>query len=153
MSWGDRIRRRWTKNLKDPSSKGASEDGKNDDEDGQKVQYRLESTEKQQNRSFLSQVVSCFGVCGRSTRGSSLTVGINPNQRLAMYLHWMFRVNFIFLFAVMCTMFFALVIFFAGIIAAVGNIDKECVRIGDEKFDSADTAFADAFALSWTVCT
>ena len=152
MSWGDRIRRRWTTTLKEPAAKGTSQDARKDDDDGQKVQYRLESTEKQQNQGFMSRMIHCFGLCGRSNRGSSLKVGINPNQRLAMYLHWMFRVNFIFLFAVMCTMFFALVILFAGIITAVGNIDKQCVRIGSEEFDAADTAFADAFALSWTVC-
>ncbi|KAL7568723.1 hypothetical protein ACA910_021717 [Epithemia clementina (nom. ined.)] len=149
MSWGDRLRRRWVTTLKEPGQKGSAENGLNEG-DGHKVQYRLESTEKQQKHGCVSYLFSCFGLCGRSNRGSSLTVGINPNQRLAMYLHWMFRVNFIFLFAVMCAMFFALVIFFAGIITAVASIDRECVRIGSEPFDAADTAFADAFALSWT---
>mmetsp|Transcript_1636 Transcript_1636/g.2343 ORF Transcript_1636/g.2343 Transcript_1636/m.2343 type:complete len:523 (-) Transcript_1636:240-1808(-) len=151
MSWGDRVRRRWRSALKEPIT-APEEKTSGDDhaggvsEDGQQVQYRLESTEKQQNASFFQRLTSC---CRRQSRGSGL-VGINSNQKLAMYLHWMFRVNFIFLFAVMCVMFFALVIFFAGIITAVGNIDKECVRIGSEEFAAADTAFADAFALSWT---
>jgi hypothetical protein len=79
-----------------------------------------------------------------------LAVGINPNQKLALYLHWMFRVNFVFLFGVMCVMFFALVILFAGFITVAGNIDPQCVRIGGEEFDKENTAFADAFALSWT---
>uniref|UniRef100_A0A7S3DV82 Inward rectifier potassium channel C-terminal domain-containing protein n=1 Tax=Entomoneis paludosa TaxID=265537 RepID=A0A7S3DV82_9STRA len=144
MSWGDRVKRRWRAALKEPSPEDHA--GVNVTPDGQpQVQYRLESTEKQQSGGFFHRLTHCF-----SRPSGSGMVGINPNQKLAMYLHWMFRVNFIFLFAVMCVMFFALVIFFAALITAVGNIDRECVRIGSEEFDAADTAFADAFALSWT---
>ena len=77
-------------------------------------------------------------------------MGLSPNQSLAMSLHWMFRVNFFFLFAMSCIVFFALTIFFAGFIIAAGRLDPECVRIGGDKFESAGTTFADAFALSWT---
>ena len=50
----------------------------------------------------------------------------------------------------MCTMFFALVILFAGIIVSAGRMDNECSRIGGEPFGHAASDFADAFALSWT---
>ena len=153
MSWGDRVRRRWRPNDSSLEQQTTSNNDviiTNLDDDGQQqVQYRLESTEKQRHASFFQRLIHCWQ---RPTRRAGGIGGIsNANQQLAMYLHWMFRVNFIFLFAVMCVMFFALVIFFAGVITIVGTIDEECVRIGSEKFGAADTAFADAFALSWTV--
>ena len=67
-----------------------------------------------------------------------------------MSLHWMFRVNFFFLFLVSCIVFFALTIFFAAFIIAAGRMDSQCVRVGGEEFESTGAAFADAFALSWT---
>ena len=79
-----------------------------------------------------------------------MTIGINPNQQLAMYLHWMFRVNFLFLFCVMCVMFFVLVMAFSVLIIIAGTLDAECVRIGGAPFGEVDSEFADAFALSWT---
>ena len=113
------------------------------------TQYRLEATHKVQRSGLLSTLSGyCFGVASEATMTAS--VGISPNQRLAQYLHWCFRVNFIFLFAVMCTMFFALVILFAGIIVSAGRMDSECSRIGGEPFGHASSDFADAFALSWT---
>jgi len=60
----------------------------------------------------------------------------------------MFRASFVFLFAVMCTIFFGLIILFAGFIIAAGHLDQECVRIGGQPFSTSQ--FADAFALSWT---
>lgn len=65
-----------------------------------------------------------------------------------MWLHWMFRVNFLFLFCLSCVVFFALTFFFAAFIIWAGNADPECVRIGGDPFGTAK--FADAFALSWT---
>jgi hypothetical protein len=62
----------------------------------------------------------------------------------------MFRVNFIFLFAVMCTMFFALIMVFAGVIVGVGRLDPECILVGGAPFANATAPFADAFGLSWT---
>lgn len=114
------------------------------------VQYRLEATSRRPKKTWSRRLWTCFGLFGgdRSTLGGMS--GINPNQKLAMWLHWMFRVNFVFLFAVMCIMFFTLVIIFAGFITLAGVIDPECVRVGGNPFNEANTAFADAFALSWT---
>jgi hypothetical protein len=59
----------------------------------------------------------------------------------------MFRVNFVFLFAIMCITFFAFVIFFAGLITVAGTIDPQCVRIGagvNNTFDANGTPFGDA---------
>lgn len=89
-----------------------------------------------------------FFCCDRRT--SAQSVGITPNQALAQYLHWMFRVNFVFLFALCCAVFFALTILFAGFITLAGRIDANCVQIGGEPFGYNAAAFADAFALSWT---
>lgn len=55
-----------------------------------------------------------------------------------------------FMFAIMCGMFFALVIGFAGFITLAGQMDNQCVRVGGKVFDAEGAAFADAFALSWT---
>lgn len=126
--------------------------GRNDEEEGgnnAKKQYRLEAS-KSGSRSGILHFLSC-GMLGRSSgRSRGTTIGINPNQQLAMYLHWMFRVNFLFLFCVMCVMFFVLVMVFAALIIIAGELDDECVRIGGEPFGAVDSEFADAFALSWT---
>jgi hypothetical protein len=62
--------------------------------------------------------------------GVAAGIGFTHNQRLARLLHWMFRVNFIFLFAVMCSVFFALTVLFAVVIVWVGRMDSDCVRVG-----------------------
>lgn len=96
-------------------------------------------------------MVTCNGLFGGGGRNNRLlSVGRNPNQKLAASLHWAFRVNFMFLFVVMCVTFFVIVIIFAGFIASAGFLDEECVRVGANAFNSASTGFADAFALSWT---
>lgn len=127
--------------------------GKKDVEEGgkdnTKKQYRLEAS-RANTREGLLHFFTC-GLLGRSSgRSGGMTIGINPNQQLAMYLHWMFRVNFLFLFCVMCVMFFVLVMVFAALIIIAGELDEECVRIGGEPFGTVDSEFADAFALSWT---
>jgi hypothetical protein len=129
MSWDTRLRRRM-KNMFTPavplqaSSVHGNEDNDNGGSDEGAIQYRLAATSRYPKKPFLERVIRC----GSGSRSPS--VGINPNQKLAMYLHWMFRVNFFFLFVVMCTMFFALVIFFTGLIILAGEMDPQCVRIG-----------------------
>lgn len=155
MSWDERLKKR-CKNFfvrkPDLLATGDSTHGGVDEEEmhTKAVQYRLEATRRRHKTPFWRSIISCCGLIGGSRKKSTLAVGINANQKLALYLHWMFRVNFVFLFTVMCIMFFALVIFFSGIITAAGQMDPECVRIGSQVFDSEGTAFADAFALSWT---
>jgi hypothetical protein len=113
-------------------------------------QYRLEATTNvtRNQQGWWNRIV--LYVLPRRYTTSSLEIGVNPNQKLAQYLHWMFRVNFFFLFVVMCVTFFALVILFSGFITLAGRIDSECVRVGGQVFGAAGTPFADAFALSWT---
>jgi hypothetical protein len=117
---------------------------------GRPVQYRLEASRNQNGQGFFKSLLTCGGLFCRSRASSGMSAGINPNQKLAMYLHWMFRVNFVFLFVVMCITFFGLVILFSGIITLAGHMDTECVRVGGKEFDFAGAAFADAFSLSWT---
>ena len=150
MAWDERIRKRLKHFFS--SAKAEAPDGDVESGDGQEpfVQYRLEARRRVQPQSFFRRLITCGGWFGTSNLSTGLAVGINPNQKLAMYLHWMFRVNFVFLFVVMCVMFFALVISFAGFITLAGHLDEECVRIGGNEFDASGTAFADAFALSWT---
>ncbi|GAX10050.1 hypothetical protein FisN_25Lh099 [Fistulifera solaris] len=78
---------------------------------------------------------------------------MNPNQTLAIYLHWMFRVNFLFLFGLMWLAFVGLTIVFAGFIAIAGRMDSSCVQVSRNDFGAAGTPFSDAFALSWTTFT
>ena len=153
MSWNHRLRMRM--------KHAFLHNNDNDDESriknqlsgrGRRKQYRLEGRTRKpgalQEKSRLRKILTC-AVC--SSRGrSELPIGANPNQTLAYYLHWMFRVNFFVLFVVMCIEFFALVILFAGFITIAGIINPDCVRVGGEKFGSAGAPFADAFSLSWT---
>ena len=145
MAWDERFKKR-IRNFFVRDTDREEEKDEEEASSAKAVQYRLEATRRTRSHGLFRSLLTCCD--SRSSTG--LAVGINPNQKLAMYLHWMFRVNFVFLFAVMCITFFGLVITFAGFIALAGNLDDKCVRIGGEPFDSADTGFADAFALSWT---
>jgi len=113
--------------------------------DSSQRQYRLEVNRRSSIVSSLRKLCCCC--C--STDRSHYNIGMNISQNkmsLAMCLHWMFRVNFFFLFFLFCIFFFAMSIFFALLIMTAGEYDDECVRIGGKPI----TAFADAFALSWT---
>jgi len=118
------------------SPKAPESDTNRDIESNNAPQYRLEASSRIHRGWFC-----CIGAVG--SKGLS---DIKPNERLASSLHWMFRSNFLVLFATMCLCFFALIIFFAGIIMGVGRLDRECVRVGGE----TSAIFSDAFALSWT---
>jgi hypothetical protein len=103
--------------------------------------YRLESRETS----------TSWWRCGSGQTPYNIGMVVSRNQiSLAMYLHWMFRVNFFFLFALSCVVFFALTMFFAGLITLAGQLDPQCVRVGGEEFGMSGSDFADAFALSWT---
>ena len=139
MAWGQRIKAK----MKNVFGMKEDEPPNGDVEwqpGSKQVQYRLEATVRHKVPLWKT-ILTCGGFWGNMMHPAS-NVGINSNQRLATYLHWMFRVNFGFLFAIMCAMFFALVIFFAAIITIAGQLDEECVRIGGEVFDLQDTAFA-----------
>jgi len=114
-------------------------------EEGKDKQYRLASINREQYSGALHRFLCCSNT--QSTMGG---IGVSPNQALAMYLHWMFRVNFFILFSLSCFFFFGMVIFFSAFIVIAGTIDSDCVRIGSNSFGEADSPFADAFALSWT---
>ena len=147
MAWGQRVKAKMMKTFGMKEDEGAA--GDVEWQPGSKqVQYRLEATVRHRVP-LWKKILTCGGFWGNMIHPKA-SAGINPNQRLAMYLHWMFRVNFGFLFAIMCAMFFTLVIFFAALITIAGKMDNQCVRIGGAIFDNEDTAFADAFALSWT---
>lgn len=153
MAWSQRLRMRAKNIFTRPTQDNVATGGDEEDSAASRPnrQYRLEATRRAAGKaSLLRRIVTLNGLIRSLGHHSSLAAGVNPNQRLAMYLHWMFRVNFLFLFVVMCVSFFALVILFCGFIALAGTLDADCVRIGGQPFDSAGAAFADAFALSWT---
>jgi len=104
------------------------------------IQYNLEANKSRKG--------GFFHLFARRGGASGLTSGINPNKCLGWSFHWMFRTSFIFLFAVMCIIFFGLIILFAGAIVGAGRLDEECVRIGGDPLFTSQ--FFDAFALSWT---
>jgi hypothetical protein len=124
--------------------------GKKDDDDSDTPapQYRLEAANKGKRKGIIVRFVSAL--CGVPNTSGNGGVNVNPNQLLAVYLHWMFRVNFLFLFAVMCAIFFIWVMIFAGFIIGAGKINSDCVRVGDGSFANSSAEFADAFSLSWT---
>ena len=138
----------------------------NDDEESlsnDSRQFRIEATRRPSNKHhhirnkntnnmhWFRRIVTLNGCIPTPSIGNSnLSDGVTPNHSIAMYLHWMFRVNFFFLFIVMCVAFFALVLFFSGFITLAGRLDNECVRVGSDTFISEGAPFAVAFALSWT---
>ena len=138
--------------------------GENDDEESlsnDSRQFRIEATRRpnkkhhirnrNRNIQWFRRIVTLNGCVPTPSIGNSnLSDGVTPNHSIAMYLHWMFRVNFFFLFVVMCVAFFALVLFFSGFITLAGRLDNECVRVGSDPFSTEGAPFAVAFALSWT---
>jgi hypothetical protein len=149
MSWNQRLRKR-VKNVFRFRAAPTTMTGTSPDEEAivqnkQDVQYRLEATHRQKRQSCLRRLWTCNFGSGQT----GLSAGVNPNQKLALYLHWMFRVNFLFLFIVMCLTFFALVVLFSGFITIAGRMDAECIRVGDNSFGNSSAPFADAFSLSW----
>jgi hypothetical protein len=100
-------------------------DSKKDIEQNNEPQYRLTASTRKHGGFF----------CCQGAVGATELSDIKPNERLASSLHWMFRSNFLVLFAVMCLCFFGLIYFFAGIIFAAEQIDRECVRVGELKVD------------------
>ena len=125
--------RNGNKKKDDDLNNGSSHEDDDDNEDSKPVttQYRLEATNNANQAGFFRRLASCC--CGSTIGGSTQSggIGIKSNQRLASTLHWMFRVNFLFLFAVMCSIFFVWVMIFAGFIIAAGRIDDQCVRVGE----------------------
>jgi hypothetical protein len=107
------------------NNKSIGDDEQDDPEQQQQApQYRLEAF-KNSHRN------GCFSWCIRGENAGTKSDNlINPNEQLARSLHWMFRSSFLVLFAVMCTVFFGWIIFFAGLIIAAGRYDHECVRVG-----------------------
>lgn len=147
MSWDQRLKIKIKRLFCCETAEGQGHDVENG-VNAPAPQYRLEATSKGQRSGISRSIMSCL--CGSAVGSGTTGIGINHNQRLATSLHWMFRVNFIFLFAVMCTIFFVWVMIFAGFVIAAGRIDDECVRVGGAPFANATSDFADAFALSWT---
>lgn len=147
MSWDQRIRVNiinfFSRNknddddqaMGDPETGGYSRD--------KKQQYRLEASRRVSRGNWRERLIFACGL-------SQPITGPVPNHKLAGYLHWMFRVNFVLLFTVMCIAFFVWVIFFAGLITLAGRLDSKCIRVGGEEFGVTGTPFADAFSLSWT---
>lgn len=119
-----------------------------DDDSGPNAQYCITAAPTKPTN-WIVKIITCNGFL-KPRRMKKFSTGTNPNHRLAMSLHWMFRVNFVFLFMAMCLTFFALVVLFSGFITIAGRMDPQCVRIGGDEFASSGSAFADAFALSWT---
>jgi hypothetical protein len=113
------------------------------------AQYRISAAPSAPSN-WLLKLLTCNGLLWTTRRINKFNTGTNPNHRLAQSLHWMFRVNFTFLFMAMCLTFFALVILFSAFITIAGRMDPQCVRIGGKEFASSGAPFADAFALSWT---
>ena len=105
------------KNFFSPA-RGPKTNKKQDSEVNTTPQYRLEASNRKR-RGWL--------FCNGSSSASELS-DIKPNERLASSLHWMFRSNFLVLFAVMCSCFFALIICFACIILGIEKLDAECLK-------------------------
>lgn len=139
--------------------------GENDDEESlsnDSRQFRIEATRRPNNKQhyirtrnskmhWFRRIITLNGcVPTRFIGNSNLSDVVTPKHSIAMYLHWMFRVNFFFLFVAMCVAFFALVLFFSGFITLAGRLDSECVRVGSDTFATEGAPFAVAFALSWT---
>ena len=130
-------------------SRNAGEGNRSENNGINLPQYRVEATSTETWKGLLGRVWSC---CGGSAHPHSrrTRTRVHHSRRLAGCLHWMFRVNFLFVLAVMCSMFFLWVVLFTGLLVAAGRYDHECIRIGGAPFGSAGAEFADAFALSWT---
>jgi hypothetical protein len=144
MAWSQRVQTR-AKNLFTRPDHNVNGDAAEDVESkGRPIrQYRLDGSRGRATGrpSFIRRIVTLNGCI--PTPGMNNGSSEGNNQSLAAFLHWMFRVNFVFLFAVMCALFFALVIVFSGFITLAGTMDPECIRVGNATFGSSGAPFAD----------
>jgi hypothetical protein len=104
MSWSQRLKTR----VKNIFLRPAPEEIKNgeDEEDSgggrPNLQFRLDANRRPTFRpSLFRRIVTLNGCIPTPGVNTGVAAGVNPNQKLAMYLHWTFRVNFVFLFVVM----------------------------------------------------
>ncbi|KAI2504416.1 hypothetical protein MHU86_10005 [Fragilaria crotonensis] len=117
--------------------------GDHDDvEDPARKQYRLEGSRVRPRY--------CLRFGSNRTPYNIGMVVSRHQMSMAKSLHWMFRVNFFFLFALSCVVFFAFTLLFAGFIFLAGQLDPQCLRVVGQPFHPSSAGFADAFTLSWT---
>ena len=91
-----------------------------------------------------------FRLAGMAGESRFLCLGLDPTRGLVGYLSWSFRTSFAVLFLSLSIGFFLLVTIFSLILMALGYIYPTCFQ---PVFNEAGTAFADAYALSWTTFT
>ena len=102
------------------SRRSSEREAREDVEENNPPQYRLQSREKKSVRWF------CCDARG-AAKGLS---DIKPNERLASFLHWMFRANVLVVIFFMSCVFFLSIYAIAGIIYGAAQYDSECVRVG-----------------------
>lgn len=91
-------------------------------------QYRLQATTTIKKRSSIGRILHCL--CGSASYSETAGIGFTHNRGLARALHWMFRVNFVLLFTVMCAGFVVLTLVFAAFIILAGRVNSESIRFG-----------------------
>jgi hypothetical protein len=123
----------------------------NNDEKPKLKQYKLGTTSREPPLSWWQRMNPLLGLFRSKYHQAStgVTVGLNPNQEIANYLHWIFRIKIFYLIVFMFAGYLFFSILFAIILLGAGYMDENCIRIGPEDFNWTGTAFADAFALAW----
>lgn len=112
--------------------------------------YRIKSAWRKTSPTNCFQ---CLCFCGAKalSKFTGMAAGISYNRSLVTFLHWLFRINFSFLFLLSCFVFFGLVVIFTGFIILAANFDATCVQVGGVPLRyQGGNSFTDAFSLSWT---
>lgn len=75
----------------------------------------------------------------------------DPSRWITDFFFWLFRKGWTTVIALSIVWYYALVLFFAGLIVWSSKLDSDCIRVGDMELgeSSQQFLFMDAFSLSW----
>ncbi|KAL7437672.1 hypothetical protein ACHAXH_003191 [Discostella pseudostelligera] len=130
-----------------------------DNEGGETQMYRLMATRGTRDVGrcgrtirFLYACIKC-GALTESSIEQSTHMGsmANPSRWLTDFFFWLFRKGWTTVIFLSIVWYYALVLFFAGLIVWSSKLDSDCIREGDTELGEGGhrLLFMDAFSLSW----
>lgn len=72
----------------------------------------------------------------------------DPSRWLTDFFFWLFRKGWATVIALSIVWYYALVLFFAGLIVWSANLDSDCIRVGDEALGESGDRLVSLFKLS-----
>lgn len=124
---------------------------------GMAQMYNLRSTSRASaDASCCRRALSCImSIINCGAHSESVSSDYNsfgsPTRWLVDFFYWIFRKDWLTVFALAVVAYYVIVFFFTGLIVAACNMDKYCVRVGGMPLGELKnrSIAMDAFSLSW----